>query len=557
MIKPVHKKIFYLLLLVCCACAIAYGMFSDAPLSRRPTETEQIDFALKYGSWDFNPHHFMHPPFFSYILFFVYGASFFIGMLLRVFNTLGDFHLFFYTNPLFFYILARITVLVMALCSLILVYKIAKMLFKKEAIAFLSALFLAALPVFIIASHYAAGDLPLLFMSLAAFYFIAKVFLAGATTDYFLAGIFTGLAIATKYNAGILVCGLVYACISSGRPLKKEVKKVLLGLLSVAAGFIIGCPFALLDYRSFSSGLARTFQRSRLDSYNFLSWKADKPGWIYIWTNTFPFAMGALFTFLAAASIIISLLKRDKRINILLAIIIPYILYTGTWTMIKPRYFLHIAPFMCMVSAFVVYGFMNKIVYNRRAFVAAILFLLVIFAPNVYAIMRFDRSIGTEPVYVSAKKWIESNVAIDEKIAVSESVCLMPNENSIDRQMDEIRRKNIGEGVALKDMRNYLWAIGRKYDVYALPLPWMENFDSQDFDFNALRRLGIRYFVIADEFDEYMKNPSRYKLQCDFLGDVKNKGTLLKEFKKIKPQMEPELSGGAYEYVQIYRFAKQ
>ena len=54
-----------------------------------------------------------------------------------------------------------------------------------------------------------------------------------------------------------------------------------------------------------------------------------------------------------------------------------------------------------------------------------------------------------------------------------------------------------------------------------------------------------------------MKNPSRYKLQCDFLGDVKNKGTLLKEFKKIKPQMEPELSGGAYEYVQIYRFAKQ
>jgi 4-amino-4-deoxy-L-arabinose transferase-like glycosyltransferase len=62
------------------------------------------------------------------------------------------------------------------------------------------ALVFATSAGFIAYSHFLTSDIPVMFWMLLAFYFSINILTRAKLSDYLLAGFFTGIATATKYN---------------------------------------------------------------------------------------------------------------------------------------------------------------------------------------------------------------------------------------------------------------------------------------------------------------------------------------------------------------------
>jgi hypothetical protein len=513
-------------------------MTHDLLSSRMATETEQIGLALKFGTGNLNPYHFLHPPFFSYILFFFYVMAFLVGRLAGVFSGLEDFHIFYYTDTDFYYLVARILILAISVLIIIYSYLLAKKIFSKNT-GILTVLFLVFCPEFVRSSHYATGDIPLMLLAVISFFFIIKVFLRGNLSEYILGGLFIGLAIATKYNGGMLIVPFITASLISGRKIKPEIFKILAGMFFILIGFFVGCPYAFIDYKTFTSQLVEQFRRMNSEDYLFASNKADKPGWAYIWTDVFPFTIGWPIVLLFFISVMYGIVKKNKKIYLILVFLMSYLLYTMRWTIIRPRYYLLLLPFMFMLVSDFILWINDRLGLSKKPIIGLLLLLAIIF-PNLIDIVNFEKVVSDTPVNIKVKHWVEKNIERDAKIAVSDFIPLVPNKASIEEQLAEIKRKGYGEGLRLKDLMDYLYLFEKQYHVYALPLPWMENYDPEDFDFHRLIDEGVEYFVITEEFGEYLKNPAKYDRQIDFLNNVKENCGLIKHFSAKNVKLEPE-----------------
>ena len=434
-----------ILLIVIGIVLSAVGMTADLPYSRVSTEVEQVNFALKFGSGDFNPHYFIHPPFFAYVLFLFYGFFFIMGKILFFFKSVSDFELLYFRDPAVFYVIARFIVLFLFGAGVYLLFKIAKGLLDKRT-ALLACIFMVFSPVFIISSHYASSDIPMFFVSLCSFYFIYRVLYYGETRDYFWAAILVGLAAATKYNAVTLVVPLVAAHLlrTDKKRLIKRIfdKKLALVFLVIILGFILGCPFSVLDYKGFLAQVFRQVGRMASKTYHFASWRADKPGWAYILTNAWPFGLSWPITILSILSIFYALYRHKREDILLLSFILASYALAGNWGIIKDRHYLHIYPFMFILSAqFIVDLFAKIKISQKRRLLLTSAVLIPLLLPAVIRIIKFDNLVCRKALVLEAKSWIENNIPADSKIAAMTGVALVSNKDSILRKLKE---RNIG-----------------------------------------------------------------------------------------------------------------
>lgn len=538
-----------------------YGMKADLPYSRAASEVEQVRFAVKFGSGDLNPHLFWHPPFFAYILFFLYGIFFLAGKMAGIFNSVADFQKYYFTDATVFYMIARYTVLAMGTAGIALFYFVGKSLFDKKT-ALAASILVALSPVYVKLVHYAAPDIPLFFMSMACLYFTVNIFKYGRMSDYVLAGIFLGLSLATKYGAVLLAPPVFAAHLLStqGRGLKAKIinKKLMVLFMCALLGMFLGNPFAFLDHKSFLASFLSVNKKIGEISYNFASWKADKPGWAYILTDTMPFGLGYLPALFIVLGILYSLYRRKKEDYLLLSLILVSYILIGRWNVIKPRYFIFVFPFGFLLGARFV---MEKLRGARfpatpvRIFAVCAVSILLVVEP-LSIIAEFEKRVSRKPVYLQAKEWIESNVPSNTAIAnftgIS-TVPLVPNEASIERSLAEIKAKKMGEGIMLKSLEKHLKYIPLVYDVYELPYPWRADYEDKDFDFKGQVNNGVKYFIFTQEVEEYYADPKKYSAQVRYIEGVRKNCFMVKEFRQARPMLEPGYISKE-EYVQIYRY---
>jgi hypothetical protein len=94
-----------------------------------------------------------------------------------------------------------------------------------------------------------------------AFCCAQNILLQRRMVDYVCAGVFTGLAGATKYNGLLVGMAIViaHALAEHGAPRRTRVSSVLsgrlfIGIAMIAVGFVLGNPFAVLDHEAFLAG---------------------------------------------------------------------------------------------------------------------------------------------------------------------------------------------------------------------------------------------------------------------------------------------------------------
>ncbi len=343
-----------ILAVLCGAFALAavWGLRADLPFTPRlATEQEQVYFALKFGSGDFNPHFFGHPPLFAYALFGVYGLLFIAGRLTGNFASMADFERMVFLAPEPFYLAARIFVLLLAVAAILVFYRLAARLYGRRSTALAACLLLGSSATFVTYAHYASTDVPMMFVSLLAFTQIARVLRLGRWRDYGLAGLLIGLAAATKYNAASLGLPLVLAHAAGrrdeGAPWGRVLgsRRLWLAAALIPAGFLLGCPYAALDFGTFRKSLDFLNWCVTSQDYHFDSYRVAEPGLRHVVGTMLPRMFGAPAAWLVLVGLAYALMRRAAADRILAPWLLIYAAYVGGWSFVRERYFIHLTPY--------------------------------------------------------------------------------------------------------------------------------------------------------------------------------------------------------------------
>src|SRR5579864_5072066 len=224
----------------------------------RPDEETAIGHAVAILAGDPNPHFFHWPS----LTFYLFAASFtavsWIHRLVGLDPTLS-------VNEQ--YVIARGLVALAGTLTVAVLFVLVRRL-ADEPTAFAAALFLAVAPLHVRESHFAMTDvLMTLFVTLSvALLLRADPASAGSTAErsprwwVLAAGLCGGLAASTKYTGAATLVPLLAAEAASLRGgiaarWRSALRRSAATLAAFALGFLAGTPFALLDARSFVSGV--------------------------------------------------------------------------------------------------------------------------------------------------------------------------------------------------------------------------------------------------------------------------------------------------------------
>ena len=246
--KIVHtKKTSPIVLVIIIALIIRLiGLDHGFPYIYHPDEPTIIRSALGIR-FNPNPHHFDWPHLYIYLNYFIYMVfakfrDIIIAVGLK--SLLIQIAPLMYNDNLIFYLLSRALSAVLGALTVIPIYLWTKNLADKKTALFATAL-LALTPLHVRNSHYALIDVPMLFFLCWALYF--------STRSAVLSGLFLGFSASTKYN-GILGGLFIGANLlpNKSKKLKQKVLDIIkLGIFTIL-GFVIGTPFAVLDFKTFT-----------------------------------------------------------------------------------------------------------------------------------------------------------------------------------------------------------------------------------------------------------------------------------------------------------------
>jgi 4-amino-4-deoxy-L-arabinose transferase-like glycosyltransferase len=179
-------------------------------LEARPDESTIIRHTMAFFSGDPNPHFFNYPSLYLYLLFAAYLSYFLIGRGFGFFSSPDDLIARFIHDPYNIFLIDRALSVFFGTATILVVFYLARRLWGRRT-ALVAALFMALAYLHARDSHFGTTDAAMVFLALTAMLFIVRARQEGSEKNYLLAGLLTGLAASTKYNAVLLVLPLATA----------------------------------------------------------------------------------------------------------------------------------------------------------------------------------------------------------------------------------------------------------------------------------------------------------------------------------------------------------
>ncbi len=384
------------------------GIFDGLPAAYNSTEYFLAKTALSMGArQSLDPLIYIYPTLYTYLLLSLYMILYLIGNLLGIFIDSIDFAIQFLTDPSIFYLTGRIINVLVSLLTIVIFYKLSRRIFGETTARF-AALIAALMYHFVQFSRFAVPDTLLIFFSTVATLLILQTYYHPSQKNYALSGLFIGLAIGTKYNAGFLILGLlmVYILHRIEHRQTKFWQNSLAGFLSLFIGFFIFNPLWLLKFSDF-------FEGYRLMSAQMSTAVSLDYGKNYIWEISeiikSELLIGVGF-FLAS---LVAVIKRKPVHLILLVPVLATFIYVGSWQKKGIDYLFAVFPAWIIMFSLWLDKLSAKI--KNRKFLKALLFIVLFVPPllmNIYqdviSLKMDTRELATE--------WIKKNISKDEQI---------------------------------------------------------------------------------------------------------------------------------------------
>lgn len=226
------------------------------------------------------------------------------------------------------------------------------------SVARMVALVFASSAGFVEYNHFLSCDSPLLFFLLLTLLLAYRGAVSGKLSLYLLAGLFTGLSAAIKYNGLFVGVTLVVAHLwaNERRHLGRLFfdRRLLLGLAMVPIGFLIGNPGALIDSRKFVADFTYNSKVTphydgTIAGHSYLDFLARIPEIVGL-PGAILLAIGATLSF------VIVLTKRERRDASALCFTLAavafalYFLVIGSFPRMETRFVLPAVPFLIFLA---------------------------------------------------------------------------------------------------------------------------------------------------------------------------------------------------------------
>jgi 4-amino-4-deoxy-L-arabinose transferase-like glycosyltransferase len=382
-------------------------------LHARPDEEVAVFTSLKMLEGDFNPHFFHWPS----LTFYVFGALFApVYWAHRALAVEGD------SGPATYFLLARGFVAGAGTMTIVVLFRMVRR-FAGATAAGLAAAFLAVALLHVRDSHFAMTDV---LMTLLATLSLA-VLLRAIDPDrrdprspriFALAGFLGGLAASTKYSAAAIVGAMAAAQIvvlwesPRGRRWRSLLPSVAF-VGALAAGFLLGTPYSLLDFDTFARDVR--FTMSHLSQGHGIDLGR---GWWYHLRRSLPYGLG-LLTFGAALGGVLPLLRHYRPYSfVIAAFALSFYASIGSGQTVFFRYVLPLIPLACLSAAIAVIHAASWLASHRRVetrtTVAAIATVIVL--PALVNCVWFDMLLARTDTRVLAARWLAPRLTPDTSL---------------------------------------------------------------------------------------------------------------------------------------------
>lgn len=267
-------------------------------------------------------------------------------------------------------------------CTVFLIYQIGRRLYGRKA-AFLGAAIVAFSVLDIQLSHFYATDTIMTCLALAAILASLDYLREGKPRSGIWAGVFCGLALATKVSSAPMLAPVALAYFlrlftvetnlhgarfrfPSSNEVNRAASVFARAVLAAAVVFVIAEPYAVIDFKTFITGIS--------DQGNMVRGIADlpytrqfigRPPYLYFLQILTLFGVGLPLGLAMIGGwlyVIVRAIRRPRAGELLLlSYVIPYFAITGNFYAKFMRYLLPITPLLALFAAFALLRFLDQV----------------------------------------------------------------------------------------------------------------------------------------------------------------------------------------------------
>ncbi|HUO72885.1 MAG TPA: glycosyltransferase family 39 protein [Solirubrobacteraceae bacterium] len=389
-----------------------WGIKQGLPYSYNVDEaTHFVPRAVAFFSQDLNPHYFLNPPAYSYLLHIVFELWFGSGdAVSRAYAS----------NPTDVYVVARVVAAVLGTASVWLTYLAGARFFNKNVGLAAAAIFgFAFLPIFY--SHLALNDVPTLAPVALSLYGTACVLRRGRLRDYVIAGIGLGLAAATKYTGGIALLCLLAAFVSDGAggAFWVALRRLAIGLIVAFIAFVIANPYSLLDFHAFTSGVSSQASLAAGQDPVKLGTRPGSGIDYYLWTFTWGLGWGPVLAAIGGAVLLLAR-RRWALAMVLIPAPITFIIFMGNQQRYFGRWLMPIFPIVAILGAYGAIELIGWLIRARRipAPAAVALVTVLLLAQSLVAVLHDDAVLSRPDTRNLVRAWMVNHVPAGAKVVI-------------------------------------------------------------------------------------------------------------------------------------------
>ena len=333
-------------------------------------------------------------------------------------------------------LIGRLAVAVFGVWTVAIVYSIGKLLSRDRWISLLAAAFMAFNVSHVANCHWLKNDIIAVFFLSLAFLYAAKISILGRDGYYILAGIFSALAILSKYNTFPVVIVVILAHLSRGEiSIRGLLRSMVTGkiywfYLFFIMIFIAAWPLIYIDFTYFRSRVLdwiidapRKHLFSGVDKYadprGFFSSRLINVIQFFLFSIDIRGGMGLYCTLLGIGGGILTFQKRRRRYLILFVFPVIYMaMMVLLASAMRYQDIMPVYPFISLLAAFFLKWVLGVLLSRpgivRLASLLAGVFILI---PSIKNVVGMDYGYWVNCAQFLGTYWAERNIPPTSKFA--------------------------------------------------------------------------------------------------------------------------------------------
>jgi len=319
------------------------GLRYGLPAVYNPDEVAIMSRALAFAKGDLNPHNFLYPTFYFYLLFAWEGLTALLAVASGAVASFGAFQREFFIDPTRVFVAGRLLTALLGTATVLAIGVLGARI-AGRFVGIVAAVVLAIAPLHVLNSHYVKHDVPVTFVIVLAYLTYQRLWNGGSL---FAAAAVTGIAFATHYYTIFLALPLAWTIIHRSHDGGEAGRRVALAAVICAGVFFLLSPFVLVEPLTALADIRANRQIVVDRAVANLGYAAGAARYVKLLLSD---AVGIPAAVVALLGVIIGARRDPARTAWLLAFTVPFLLFVFS-TYPASRYLVPVMPFIAVFAA--------------------------------------------------------------------------------------------------------------------------------------------------------------------------------------------------------------